>query len=281
VPKTKKSGLPEHINMRHDDHFVDLISARTVGPRIRMIPIDKIDPNPQQARNELGNIQELMASIKAKGILATILVRPKNDRYEIIAGERRFVASKGVGLKELPCIEMHVKDNEAMELALIENMQRKDLDVFEEADGLSALVDIYAYSHNDLAEKIGKARSTITEIINISKIPLRLRKACKENNITSRSTLIEIAKLDNVGDMEALIHEITERGLRREDTRDLSKMIKGKTRKGEPRPYIFNYVPKEDRSFHLKIEFKKQAVSRDEIIKVLEDLISKLKSQKA
>lgn len=281
MPKTKKSGLPEHINMRHDDHFVDLISARSVGPRIRMIPIDKIDPNPQQARNELGNIQELMASIKAKGILAPILVRPKNDRYEIIAGERRFVASKGVGLKELPCIEMHVKDNEAMELALIENMQRKDLDVFEEADGLSALVDIYAYSHNDLAEKIGKARSTITEIINISKIPPRLRKACKENNITSRSTLIEIAKLDNVGDMEALIHEITERGLRREDTRDLSKMIKGKTRKGELRPYIFNYVPKEDRSFHLKIEFKKQAVSRDEIIKVLEDLISKLKSQKA
>jgi len=191
VQKTKKSGLPEHINMRHDDHFVDLISARTVGPRIRMISIDKIDPNPQQARSELGNIQELMASIKSKGILAPILVRPKNDRYEIIAGERRFVASKGVGLKELPCIEMHVKDNEAMELALIENMQRKDLDVFEEADGLSALVDIYAYSHNDLSEKIGKARSTITEIINISKIPPRLRKACKENNITSRSTLIE------------------------------------------------------------------------------------------
>jgi len=80
--------------------------------------------------------------------------------------------------------------------------------------------------------------------------------------------------------MEALIHEITQRGLRREDTRDLSRMIKGKTKKGELHPYIFNYVAKEDKSYHLKIEFKKQTVSRDEIIKVLEDLISKLKSQK-
>jgi ParB family chromosome partitioning protein len=280
VSKMRKSGLPENIVMRHDDHFVDLITARTTGPRIRMIPIDKIDPNPQQARSELGNMQELMASIKSKGILAPILVRPKNDRYEIIAGERRFVASKSIGLKELPCIEMHVKDNEALELALIENVQRKDLDCFEEADGLKALVDIYAYSHNDLADKIGKARSTITEIINIARIPLRLRQICKEHNITSRSTLIEIAKLNKITDMESLIDEIKERGLRREDTRDLSKLIKGKLKKSELKPFIYNYVSKEDRSFHLKIEFKKQTVSRAEIIHILEELIAKLKSDK-
>ena len=280
MQKIKKSGLPENISMRHDDHFVDLISARTVGPRIRMIPVDKIDPNPQQARSELGNIQELMASIKAKGILAPILVRPKNDRYEIIAGERRFVASKSIGLKEIPCIEMHVKDNEALELALIENVQRKDLDSFEEADGLKALVDIYAYSHNDLADKIGKARSTITEIINVAKIPQRLRLICKQNNISSRSTLVEIAKLYKIEDMEDLIHEIMERGLRREDTRDLSKMIKGKLKKEDIKPFTYNYVSKEDRSFHLKIEFKKQTVSREEIIHVLEDLLKKLKTDK-
>jgi ParB family chromosome partitioning protein len=277
VQKSKRSGLPDSVSMRHDDHFVDLISARVYGPRIRMVPLDRIDPNPQQARSELGNIDELMASIKSKGVLEPILVRPKNDRYEIIAGERRYVASKRVGLDEIPAIEMDVKDNEAMELALIENLQRKDLDVFEEADGLNALVDIYGYNHAHLAEKIGKARSTITEIINVARIPKKLRELCRQAEISSRSTLIEIAKQEKEADMERLIHEIGQRGLRREDTRELSKKLKGKT-KGS-KPYIFSYSPQQNDSYHLRIEFKKHAVSREEIIRVLEDIINRLKSK--
>lgn len=263
--------------MRHDNHFVELISSRPTGPRIRMIPLDRIDPNPQQARSELGDLDELMASIKAKGVLEPILVRPKNNRYEIIAGERRYVASKNLGLSEIPCIEMDVRDNEALELALIENLQRKDLDVFEEADGLSALVDIYGYNHNQLAEKIGKARSTITEIINVARIPKKLRDLCKKHEITSRTMLIEIAKLDDEGDMETLIHEIGEKGLRREDTRELTKKIKGKSKKA--RPFIFNYSPKRNNHYHLRLEFKKHNVTKEEIIRVLEEIIAELKSK--
>lgn len=277
MPKVKRSGLPDTIAMRHDDHFVDLISSRVSGPRIRMVPLGKIDPNPQQARSELGNLDELMASIKSKGVLEPILVRPKNDRYEIIAGERRYVASKRVGLKDIPAIEMIVKDNEAMELALIENLQRKDLDVFEEADGLNALVEIYGYNHAQLAEKIGKARSTVTEIVNVARIPKNLRQICKEAEISSRSTLIEIAKQEKASDMERLIHEITQRGLRREDTRELSKKLKGKT-KGSKR-FVFNYMPQSNDQYHLRIEFKKHAVSREEVIQVLEEIISQLKSK--
>jgi ParB family chromosome partitioning protein len=239
--------------------------------------LGKIDPNPQQARSELGNLDELMASIKSKGVLEPILVRPKNDRYEIIAGERRYVASKRVGLKDIPAIEMIVKDNEAMELALIENLQRKDLDVFEEADGLNALVEIYGYNHAQLAEKIGKARSTVTEIVNVARIPKNLRQICKEAEISSRSTLIEIAKQEKASDMERLIHEITQRGLRREDTRELSKKLKGKT-KGSKR-FVFNYMPQSNDQYHLRIEFKKHAVSREEVIQVLEEIISQLKSK--
>lgn len=277
MPKIKRSGLPDTITMRHDDHFVDFLSARVSGPRIRMVPLGKIDPNPQQARSELGNMDELMASIKSKGVLEPILVRPKNDRYEIIAGERRYVASKRVGLKEIPAIEMIVKDNEAMELALIENLQRKDLDVFEEADGLNVLVEIYGYSHAQLAEKIGKARSTITEIINVARIPKKLRDVCKEADITSRSTLIEIAKQEKHSDMERLIHEITQRGLRREDTRELSKKLKGKIKTSKP--FVFTYTPKPNDEYHLRIEFKKHTVSREEVIQVLEEIISGLKSK--
>lgn len=275
--KTKRSGLPDTIVMRHDDHFVDLISARVAGPRIRMIPLDRIDPNPRQARCELGNLEELMASIRAKGILEPILVRPKNDRYEIIAGERRYVASKNIGLREIPCIEMNVKDNEALELALIENLQRKDLDVFEEADGLKTLVDIYGYNHSQLAEKIGKARSTITEIVNVARIPKRLRDLCKTHDISSRSTLIEIAKQEKEQDMERLIEEIAARGLRREDTRELSKKLKGKQK--TTKPYVFSYAPPHSDSYHLRIEFKKHNITKDEIIRVLEETLARLKAK--
>jgi len=235
-----------------------------------------IDPNPRQARNELGDIKELMLSIKEKGVLEPILVRPKQGRYEIIAGERRYVASKMAGLTEMPCIEMSVEDNEAMELALIENLQRKDLDVFEEADGLKTLADGYGYNHSDIAKKIGKARSTITEIINVSKIPSEIRDICKKFNVTSRSTLIEIAKQKNIDDMRRLVQMIGERELRRADTRELSKELKGAVKR--QKYYVYNYKPDKDDSYKLRIEFKRESVSKDEIIRILKDIISKLKS---
>jgi ParB family transcriptional regulator, chromosome partitioning protein len=279
VQKTKKSGLPESVVMRHDTHFVDFITKKAGAPLIRMISLAKIDANPRQARSELGNIDELMASIKAKGVLEPIIVRPRASRYEIIAGERRFIASKNVGLEELPCIEMNVNDNEAMEISLIENLQRKDLDVFEEADGLKALMDTYGYSHVQISEKIGKGRSTITEIINISRIPLSVRKICQSASIDkNRSLLIEISKLETEAEMKSVAEDIKERGLKREDTRDLTKFFKGKeTEKKKPKYYVFNYSPKDDRSYSIRIEFKKETVSRQEIIRVIEDLLAKIK----
>ena len=274
MQKAKKTGLPDDVTMRHDNHYVDLIEEKLYGPRIRMISISKIDPSPHQARTELGNIEELMASITEKGILQPIIIREKNDRYEIIAGERRCIAAKNVGLKDVPCIEMNVSDNEAMELALIENMQRKDLGVFEEADGLNALADMYGYSHKQISEKIGKARSTITEILSISKIPKEIRNMCEEFSIKSRGTIIEIAKQENENDMYRLITEIKKRELKREDTRDLSKLIKGKEKKIDR--YVYKYEEK-DKSFKIKIEFKQQKVTKDEIVQILEKLIKKLR----
>lgn len=276
MQRTKKSGLPGSVDMRHDGHFVELITSRPAGPQIRMIPTERIDPNPRQARSELGNIEELKSSIKQKGMLEPILVRPKGGRYEIIAGERRYVASKSIGLKDIPCIEMNVGDSEAVEISLIENLQRKDLDVFEEADGLKTLAEIYSYSHAQIAQKLGKARSTITEIINLSKIPHSVRELCHQHHITSRTTLIEITKLKTEDDMIRLIHAISERNLRREDTRDLSKKIKGKT-ESKIKRYVYNYKPERDEYCRLRIEFRKQIVNKKEIIAILEELIEKLK----
>ena len=263
--------------MRHDDHFVDLISSRGIGPRIRMISLEKIDPNPHQARSELGNIQELMDSIKSKGVLEPILVRPKADRFEIIAGERRYIASKNISLKEIPCIEMDVQENEAMEIALIENLQRKDLDLFEEADGLNALIDLYGYSHQEVSEKIGKARSTITEILSISKVPEKVREIIKTSGLFSRSTIIEIAKQKSDSDMLKFAQQIVERRLTREDTRDLSKLLKGKVKK--PKFYIYNYIPEGTDKYKLHLELKKQTMSGQEIIEILQEIIENLKAK--
>ena len=277
MQKTKRSGLPETVGMRHDGHFVDMISTRSLGPRIRMIPLAQLDPNPHQARSELGNIPELMESIKSKGVLEPILVRSKGNRFEIIAGERRFMACKNIGLKELPCIEMDVEENEAMEIALIENLQRKDLDLFEEADGLKSLIDLYSYNHQQVSEKIGKARSTITEILSITHIPEEVRSIIKSSGAFSRGTIIEIAKQKTEDDMLKLVKEIAERHLTREDTRDLSKYLKGKTKK--IKYYVYNYVPDDTDRFRIRLEFKKQSVSKSEIIEVLEDVIRRLKEK--
>ncbi len=278
MQKTKRSGLPETVGMRHDGHFVDMISTRSLGPRIRMIPLTQLDPNPHQARSELGNISELMESIKSKGVLEPILVRSKGNRFEIIAGERRFVSCKNIGLKEVPCIEMDVEENEAMEIALIENLQRKDLDLFEEADGLQSLIDLYAYNHQQVSEKIGKARSTITEILSITHIPEEVRSIIKSSGgAFSRGTIIEIAKQKTEDDMLKLVKEIAERRLTREDTRDLSKYLKGKTKK--LKYYVYNYVPDDTDRFRIRLEFKKQSVSKSEIIEVLEDVIRRLKEK--
>lgn len=277
MQKTKRSGLPETVGMKHDGHFVDLISARSLGPRLRMIPIEKIDPNPHQARCELGNIGELQDSIKSKGILEPILVRAKGNRFEIIAGERRFIASKNIGLKELPCIDMDVEDNEAMEIALIENLQRKDLDIFEEADGLQALADIHQYHHQDISDKIGKARSTITEILSIAKIPKNVRDIIRETGVFSRTTVIEIAKQKSNEDMLKLAREIVDRRLTREDTRDLAKYLKGKTKK--LKYYVYNFVPEDTDKFRLRLEFKKQTVSKQEIIAVLQEIIDQIRKK--
>lgn len=278
--KLKKTGLPDALVMRHDPHFVELLGSRSKGPLIRMISLTRIDPNPHQARNELGDIDELMASIRSKGVLEPILVRPVGERYEIVAGERRFRASRNLGMSEIPCIEMNVDESEAMEISLIENLQRKDLDVFEEADGLRALIDIYSYTHEQISDKIGKARSTITEIINICKIPPRLRLLCKESKISNRSLLIEISKLKDAREMERVITEIKERGLKRADTRDLTKeMKKGEKKASRPKRYIYNYAPAEDDRFKVRIEFKKSSASRDEIIAILEEMLAKLREK--
>ena len=121
-----KRGLPTGLQMRHDAHYVEELSQHQPAAVGRMIPLDKIDPNPEQPRTEFGDLSELTASIAEKGVLEPLLVKPSRatGRWMIIAGERRFRAARAAGLKELPCVEMEVDEGTVAEIALIENMQR-------------------------------------------------------------------------------------------------------------------------------------------------------------
>ncbi len=133
---SKRRGLPSESHMRHDSHFVDSLSER-FGPSLgRQLPIEAIETNPDQPRRSVGDLAELRMSIESKGVLEPLLVQPQPDgRFRIIAGERRFRAALEAGLTEVPCIELDVPDNEVMEIALIENLHRRDLHPFEEAMG--------------------------------------------------------------------------------------------------------------------------------------------------
>src|SRR5437868_13382211 len=124
---TMKRGLPSTVRMRHDEHYVDALTNSAGVPIGRLIPIDELDPNPNQPRQVMGDLSELMASISEKGIIEPIVVRQRGPRYQIVAGERRYQAAVQVGLPEIPVVIREVDDAEIIEIALVENIQRKDL----------------------------------------------------------------------------------------------------------------------------------------------------------
>src|SRR6476659_6212337 len=151
--------------MRHDAHYVEELSQHRPQQVGRMVPVDKLDPNPEQPRTEFGDLTELTASIAEKGVLEPLLVKPNRltGRWMIIAAERRWRSAQRAGLKHVPSAEMEVEETTVAEIAVIENMQRKDLTVWEEGDVLLALCEKFGYTHDDVASKVGKSRTTVTE----------------------------------------------------------------------------------------------------------------------
>src|SRR5947199_3361844 len=207
--------------MRHDAHYVESLTSYSGAAVGRMIRVDQIRPNPDQPRKALGDLRELTESIREKGVLEPLLVRyvPREECYYIISGERRYHASRAAGLREVPCIEKIADDAETLELALIENLQRKDLTPFEEADGLHRLAEQFAYTHEDIARKIAKARSSVTETLSLRNIPEAIREQCIEHGIISKSLLLQIARQPNERKMGEALHRIVQGGLTRDEAR--------------------------------------------------------------
>jgi ParB family transcriptional regulator, chromosome partitioning protein len=272
-----KRGLPETLRMRHDQHYVEALATSAGEPVGRMVAIDLLDPNPGQPRQVMGDLSELMASVQEKGIIEPIVVRQRLGRCQIIAGERRYHAAVQVGLREVPVVIREVDDIEVMELALVENLQRKDLTAFEEAEALHQLAQKCDYTHEDMARKLGKSRTAITESLSLNNMPDEVRNLCRLADISSKSTLLQIVRQADPKKMLALVERLISsgNGVTRQDVR--KETARGKS--GRPKPFVFAFRP-ETKQFNLRMSFRKGRVDKSEIISALEAIIKELRASR-
>jgi ParB family chromosome partitioning protein len=273
-----KKGLPVQMRMRHDSHFVDTLSEQFGASLGKFLSITDIETNPQQPRQTVGDLRELKASIESKGVLEPILVRPvEKGKFQIISGERRFRAAIEAGLAEIPCIVLDVPENEVLEIALIENLHRKDLTPFEEAEGYRALMDRFGYTHQKIADTVGRSRVTVTESLALLAIPEELRRQCRHADITSKTMLVEIARADGPERMKQIIEAIA-RGATRRTIRDEKR--EGREQDGgarRVRPFRLVYAPK-DSQFRLNLAFRRSRVGREDVVSALRKLIEEIQS---
>jgi ParB family chromosome partitioning protein len=266
--------------MRHDSHYVEELASHRSSSVGRLIALDLLDPNPEQPRVEIGDLSELTASIKEKGVLEPLLVKPSRatGRWMIIAGERRWRASKAAGLREVPCIEMDVDERAVAEIALIENMQRKDLTAWEEADGLLALCEKFGYTHDDVAKKVGKSRTTVTEALSIAAMPEKIREVCRRADISAKSTLLQIIRQPDEDSMVQLLEEITSKNLSRDEARAARRAkIEGRQEGERAQPYVYTYVDPA-RNYRVEVRFKSGKVDDAELRSALQTALEKLGS---
>lgn len=202
-------------------------AAHLERPRAqRKVPIEYLKPNPRNPRRAFSEseLQELASSIKQHGVIQPIAVRPVKgtpDRYEIIAGERRWRASQIAGLHEVPIVPLDVSDSDALELAIIENVQREDLNAMEEAQGYHALANEFKHSADDIAKIVGKSRSHVANMMRLTKLPEEVQAHIVSGQLSAGHARALLAVPDpnavaqriiaeglNVRQVETLVHEI-------------------------------------------------------------------------
>lgn len=203
-----------------------LIPEPEIGKEEKIIYVqtEKIRPSPFQPREDFDvrHTEELTQSIKEKGIIQPVLVRRRGDFYELIAGERRFRAARLLNIKEIPVIIKKVEDQDSLELSLIENIQRQDLNPIEEARAYQYLIDKFKITQEKISEILGRARVSVTNILRLLKLPQDIQEEIKKGRITfgHGRALLEIA---DANQQRRMVQEIISKGL---SVRELENLIK-------------------------------------------------------
>jgi ParB family chromosome partitioning protein len=161
-------------------------TQESLAAEARPILLDEIRPNPFQPRQRTEeNLDELVQSIKEKGVLQPVMVRRRRDGYELVMGERRYRASLLAGLDRIPAVVRSVEDSEMLEMALVENLQRRDLNAIEEALGYKRMADEFKQTHEEIARRVGKDRSTVTNVMRLLALPFKVRDAVAAGQISA------------------------------------------------------------------------------------------------
>ncbi len=281
-----KHGLGRGLDALFGDDFDDLdIKTLTEnhGSDIKEVEISKLVPCPFQPRQifDEESLNDLTQSIKEKGILQPLLVRKKADKYEIIAGERRWRAAQNAGVKNVPIIEKNLNDAEAFEVALIENIIRQNLTPIEEANGFEKLVKEYHYTHENLSKSVGKSRSYITNSIRLLSLPKSIQNYVNEGKL-SASHARTLVGLQNA---ESLALKIMNRDLNVRQTEDLINRLKNgktKTEKKIKNADIINIERSLEKIYNVKTQIVLNDKGRGRIVlkynsfSELENLLNKL-----
>ncbi len=206
-------------------------------PGLRDVEVDLIDPNPFQPRTRFDEtrIEELAASLRAAGMLQPLLLRPVGLRYQVVAGERRWRAAQRAGFGTVPAIVRPVQDQEALELTLIENLQREDLNPIEEAQAYDRLTHEFGLSQEEVADRTGKDRTTVANTIRLLKLPKPVQDLVSDGKLTAGHA----RALLSIGDARKqllLARRIAAQGLSVRQVERLSQSRPSSGRKGEPTP---------------------------------------------
>lgn len=215
----KKSALGKGLGaLMLENTTEDMVATNT-------LPISEITPNKDQPRKTFDEaaLDELAESIKQHGVLQPLLVRPlPNGGYQLVAGERRWRASRRAGLREVPVVVKELTDTETMEIAIIENLQREDLNPIEEAEGLQALIDKCGFTQEEVASSVGKSRPAIANSLRLLRLPEKARELTRDGKISAGHARALIS-LDN----DALIIEAAENVIKNKLTvRDVERLAK-------------------------------------------------------
>ncbi len=205
-------------------------SSGEVARHPRRIPIEHLRPNPRNPRRSFAeaDLDGLATSIKERGVIQPVVVRSVDgakDSYEIIAGERRWRAAQRAGLHEIPIVSLEASDSQALELAIIENVQRTDLNPLEEAGGYQVLVAEYGHSHDEIATMVGKSRSHVSNTMRLLRLPEVVKTYIKAGQISAGAARMLIG----ASDPEAMAREIVDRGLNVRQVEAMAKARAGAT----------------------------------------------------
>lgn len=239
----------------------------------RLIPIRQIKPDPNQPRKNISEktLKELAQSIREHGLLQPISVEyiPKDKYFKIINGRRRWEACMIAKVKDVPSIVKNtgLDSKERLEQQLVENVQREDLSAIEEAGTYKILTEKYSYTHKQLAEKIGKPRSVISETLSLNRLPEVIKRQCRHADIAPKTVLIQVVRQPNEKAMLAFWEKVKVQHLGVTQAREERKIEKHR-----PAQFQYKYQPV-NHKYILKIKFKKAKVSNHEIVNALQETL--------